>query len=331
MKVTVILCTYNGEQSVSSALQSLAAQELSGSIEWEVLVVDNNSTDRTRQVVEEFCRQHPQRFRYLFEPKQGKSYALNLGLREAHGEVIAFTDDDVTMEPTWLQNLTACLGNGEWAGAGGRTLAERGFVPPDWMGLESRRAVAPLAIFDIGPEARQFREAPYGNNMAFRREVFEKHGGFDTGLGPCAGSPRPQKNEDSEFGVRVLAAGERLRYEPSAVVYHHIPPRRLRKEYFLNWWFDKARADVRAFGIPHPSWCIAGIPARLFRRLAVWTLRWMLTAETRRRFECKQTVWALLGQIQECYSLHLAENGSGHQAPLRQSGLPKARERNSGS
>jgi len=331
MNLTVILCTYNGEQSLPSTLESLAGQVLAESTQWEVLIVDNNSTDRTRQVVEEFCRQHPGRFRYLFEPKQGKSFALNLGLREAQGDVIAFTDDDVTMEPSWLQYLTACLGNGEWAGAGGRTLPECGFVRPDWMGLESRHAMAPLAIFDMGPEAKQFQVAPYGNNMAFRREVFEKHGGFDTGLGPCAGSPRPQKNEDSEFGVRVLAAGERLRYEPSAVVYHHIPPSRLRKEYFLNWWFDKARADVRAFGIPNPKWCVAGVPARLFCRLAVWTLRWMLTAETRRRFERKQMVWAMLGQIQECYGLHLTEKTSGHQAALPQTALHNVRERNSGT
>jgi len=329
MKVTVILCTYNGDQNVPTALNSLAAQVLPDSVEWDVIVVDNNSKDRTRDVVEEFCQRHPGRFHYLFEPQQGKSYALNRGVREAQGDVVAFTDDDVTMEPTWLHNLTANLHNGEWAGAGGRTLAEGGFVPPKWLAVESQHALAPLAVFDRGLEAKESKEAPYGNNMAFRKELFEKHGGFDARLGPCAGSSRPQKNEDSEFGMRLLASGERLRYEPSAVVYHHVPPNRMQKKYFLEWWFDKARADVRAFGITNPKWCVAGVPARLLRRLAAWTLRWMVAVKATRRFECKQTVWVLLGQIRECYSLHRGEKTS-NQPRLQENSLRNVSERSQG-
>jgi glycosyltransferase involved in cell wall biosynthesis len=86
---------------------------------WEILVVDNNSKDRTREVVEDFCRRDPDHFRYVFEPQQGKSFALNSGIREARGDVVAFMDDDVTVEPTWLQNLTADLWSGQWTGAGG--------------------------------------------------------------------------------------------------------------------------------------------------------------------------------------------------------------------
>ena len=112
-QTTVILCTYNRCQVLRAALQSLAASELPDSIQWEVLVVDNNSTDQTRQVVEEFCRRCPGRFRYIFEPHPGKSFALNRGIQEAKGEVLAFTDDDVSVEPTWLQNLTASLNDGD--------------------------------------------------------------------------------------------------------------------------------------------------------------------------------------------------------------------------
>src|SRR5690349_7477494 len=99
--------------------------KLSESVEWEVLVVDNNSSDQTREVVDEFCRRYPGRFRYLFESRPGKSCALNAGVREARGAVVAFMDDDVTVEPTWLQELTAALHNGQWAGAGGRILPQR--------------------------------------------------------------------------------------------------------------------------------------------------------------------------------------------------------------
>ena len=87
MKITVILCTYNRCKRLAKALESVAASALPASVDWEVLVVDNNSKDETRQVIEEFCERYPARFRYVFEPRQGKSNALNTGIREARGEI----------------------------------------------------------------------------------------------------------------------------------------------------------------------------------------------------------------------------------------------------
>ena len=80
MKITVILCTYNHCQSLRRALESAAALRLPESDEWEVLVVDNNSNDKTREVVQNFCCRYPGRFRYVFEQRQGKSQALNAGV-----------------------------------------------------------------------------------------------------------------------------------------------------------------------------------------------------------------------------------------------------------
>jgi hypothetical protein len=100
----------------------------------------------------------------------------------------------------------------------------------------------------------------------------------------------------------LLDAGERLRYEPSAVVFHEIPERRLQQKYFLDWWFDKARADIRASGVPAvTTWRLGRIALVLFRRLAVWTLRWMVAVEPSRRFSCKLKVWSVAGQIVECH------------------------------
>ena len=302
MNVTVILCTYNRCRSLAKALASTAALRVPESVEWEVLVVDNNSRDQTCEVVKEFANRYPGRFRYLFEPQAGKSYALNSGIREARGTVLAFMDDDVTVEPSWLANLTATLHNGESAGAGGRILPEKKFSPPRWLPLEGPRgryALAPLALFDVGEEAGQLAEPPFGTNMAFRKEIFKKHGGFRTDLGPRPGSEI--RNEDTEFGARLLAAGVRIRYEPSAVVYHDVSEDRVQKKYYLDWWFDKGRADIRQFGIPTDVWCVFGIPLYLFRRLLVWTLRWTVTFDSPRRFHSKLAVWGKAGEIVECY------------------------------
>ena len=130
--ITVIVCTYNRCRILADTLASVAASQMPSSVTWEVLVVDNNSADQTREVVEDFGRHHAGRFRYLLEPEQGKSHALNAGVTNANGEVLVFLDDDVTVEPTWLHNLTAELRGGEWAGSGGRRLPSAELIPPRW-------------------------------------------------------------------------------------------------------------------------------------------------------------------------------------------------------
>jgi len=269
-------------------------------VEWEVLVVDNNSTDQTREVVEECSRRHPGRFRYLFEPTQGKSHALNAGIREAHGEILAFMDDDVTVAPTWLMNLTAPLTGGNWTGSGGRILPERDFTPPRWLSLSGPYDAAPLALWERGLNAGPLDEPPFGTNMAFHRQAFEKFGGFRTDLGPQPGTEI--RSEDTEFCRRLLDASERLYYEPSAIVYHSVNKERIRKSYFLKWWFDKSRADIRVHGAQPPTrWRVGGVPLYTFRRLVVWTLRWLLAVTPSRRFDCKLNVWKNLGAIFEFY------------------------------
>lgn len=319
MRITVILCTYNRCRSLAKALNSAASLALPESDEWEVLVVDNNSRDKTREVVEDFCRRHPERFRYLFEPQPGKSHALNAGIREARGEVLAFMDDDVTVEPTWLQNLTAALRNNEWAGAGGRVLREWTCSAPHWLSVQGPYEAMgwPLVHFDLGHEVGVLTHAPCGTNMAYRKEMFLKYGGFRTDLGPHPGNEIRSRDgtpvcEDKELGERLMAAGERLRYEPSAVVYHPVPEHRLKKEYFLAWWFDCGRGSVRKGGLRPDIW---GIPRHYLRmlKLAIQlvgrTGLWILALTPQRRFYYKVQVWRAAGAIVEGYHLWLDAKG----------------------
>lgn len=300
MNITVVLCTYNRCQSLAIALDSLVAQVLPEAVEWEILVVDNNSTDRTREVVQDYSRRNPGRVRYIFEARQGLSHARNTGVREAHGDILAFTDDDVTVGPTWLASLTSVLHKDEWVGTGGRIVPVWGCAPPRWLPTKGRHALGPLVVFDLGPEPRQLAEAPFGANMAFRHQVFQKHGNFRSDLGRCGGNLL--SGEDTEFGDRLLAQGERLRYEPLAVVYHPVLESRLQKKYFLAWWFDKGRSEVRAFGAPPACrWYIAGIPLVLVRRMVVGVVRWFVALKPWQRFDCRCKVRYTAGQIVECH------------------------------
>lgn len=283
------------------ALTSAMAMSVSGRTTWEVLVVDNNSKDQTREVTAEFCNRYPGRVRYLFESQPGKSHALNAGIRAADGDIVAFMDDDVTVDPSWLEELTAPLEHAQWSGSGGRIFTKWEAPPPEWLCTTERYALAPLVMFDLGPKPGDLSETPFGTNMAFRRCMFEKHGWFRTDLGPRPDSEI--RNEDTEFGSRILAAGERLRYVPSAVVYHPVPEKRVTKEYFIAWWYGKGRGDIRQCGVhPNTRFFVAGIPLYMFRHLALSTLRWSFAISSRRRFFNKLALCYELGEIVECYS-----------------------------
>lgn len=298
-EITVIICTYNRCQSLKRTIESVAAQTLSHAIAWEIVVVDNNSSDETYEVVEDFRSKYPERFRYICEPQQGVSRARNAGILAARGDILAFIDDDETADPKWLENLTSNLRTGEWAGAGGRVVPPSDFSPPSWLSLKSSFAKGPLAAFDLGIEPGQLNEPPFGANMAFRKKVFDQFGGFRTDLGRSGKSMI--SNEDTELGRRLMAAGLRLRYEPSALTYHPVEEKRLLKQYFLDWWFNKGRSDRLELGNPSNGLRFLGVPFFLIRALLWTVLRWIVSLHPSPRFAKKIEVWNYAGQIYECY------------------------------
>jgi glucosyl-dolichyl phosphate glucuronosyltransferase len=306
VKISVLICSYNRAKTLGVALESLAVQSLPDSLAWEILVVDNNSTDQTRQAVEELQRKYPEQIRYILERQQGISNARNSGIQAARGEILVFLDDDETATVDWVQNLTANLHTSEWAGAGGRVLPPAGFTPPSWLSLKSYFVSGPLAIFDLGSEAGQLNEPAFGANMAFRKEVFDRFGGFRTDLGRSGNNMI--SNEDTEFGRRLMRAGLRLRYEPSAVTYHPVEENRLKKQYFLDWWFNKGRSDVRELGNSSGGMLILGIPLGSFRALLLALTRWMVSVEPPMRFGHKVSVWNCVGQIYESYRQWIGAN-----------------------
>jgi GT2 family glycosyltransferase len=171
------------------------------------------------------------------------------------------------------------------------------------------------ALFDLGDQAQELARAPYGANMAFRKTMFQKYGGFRTDLGPRPGTE--MRNEDTEFGRRLLAGGERLRYEPTAVVYHPVFVERLRQDYFLDWYIAFGRAAVREWGLEGTR---LGLPRRfltLLRLLAAVLPRriliWLVDYDPRRRFHHKCWVWMTWGHIREVWQ-DLRGPAAGHRS-----------------
>lgn len=146
--------------------------------------------------------------------------------------------------------------------------------------------------------------------MAFRKEVFDKYGTFRTDLGRAGTSMI--SNEDTEFGRRLFAAGEPLRYERSAITFHPVEEARLRQGYFLEWWFNKGRSDIRETMGKHSGKRLFGVPLRLVGTAASQLVRWMVSTEASQRFNHKADLWNCTGQVLEFSLLwRAAKNGKG--------------------
>lgn len=243
LDATVLIATYNRASLLDETLASLARMAVSPSLHWEAIVVDNNSSDGTREVVERHMRGFPVRLRYLFEPQQGRSSALNTGIEKAEGRVLAFTDDDVRVADGWLDAASApLLGSKEpLAYTGGPVRPIWGAPPPRWLDLTRGDLWGTIAIQNHGSESfiyEEGRKVPLGANMAVRRGMFELIGGFRPDLGRTGGR-LVLGQEVPELLLRARAAGLRGLYVPVMQIHHHIPAGRLTPRYFRKWWFGK--------------------------------------------------------------------------------------------
>lgn len=241
---TVVIPTYNRAALLDGTLQSLRGLRLRTGRAWNAIVVDNNSSDDTRAVVERQARDFPVPLRYLFEARQGRSSALNAGLATADGAVIAMTDDDVCVDEGWLEAACAALldnPDASVAYAGGPVSPIWEADPPEWLDLTRGDLWGTIAIQDHGPEPFVYDEArkvPLGANMAARRSLFDTIGTFRADLGRSSGK-LVMGQEVPELLMRARAAGCRGVYLPTMRVRHHIPARRLERSYFRRWWFGK--------------------------------------------------------------------------------------------
>jgi glycosyltransferase involved in cell wall biosynthesis len=250
---TVLICTYNRERLLAEALDSLAAVQPRADLRWEVLVVDNNSTDATRQVVERRAGTYPVPLRYLFEGRQGKAHALNTGIASSHAQVVVFTDDDVRVAPEWLEaGVRPLLQRSDIDYTGGPARPRWEAPPPRWLSGDPGRMWGPIALVDYGPEEFIFedrRRIALGVNMAVRRAVIDRVGGFHIALERKGTSLMGQGQ--AEFFFRTRAAGLRGLYIPRMTLEHFVPASRLTRRYYRRWWYWKgvARAQMQEF---HP-------------------------------------------------------------------------------
>ena len=220
---------------------------------WEVLVVDNRSTDDTAEVVRARQSTYPVPLRYMVEEKQGKSYALNTGLAATNSMFVLFTDDDVRVDERWLETaIEPMLADASIDYTGGPVEPIWEGPPPRWLDMNRAELSGAIAIVNYGPESFVFEDQgriPIGANMAIRRSILNDVGGFDPGLGRRGTSLLGQ--EQAEFFCRTREHGIRGFYVPDMLIHHHVPRRRLSRRYFRRWWLWKGISRARLHRV-HP-------------------------------------------------------------------------------
>jgi glycosyltransferase involved in cell wall biosynthesis len=319
-RFSVVIATHNRAGELRETLDSLAALDAEGG--WELVVVDNNSTDDTADVIRDYARRAGHPVRYVHEPVQGRSAALNAGIRASAGDIIVTTDDDVRVERDWLAQAAAGLERLQCDYIGGRVLPLWGGPRPAWLSDRGGPHWAVIALLDYGSTPIELTtRMPLGVNMAFRRHVFDVAGGWDVRIGRKAGTLLGQ--EVREWCIRARALGIRGFYVPEFSLRHVIPADRLTKRYFRRWFYWRGISRALLFqqqGLDMESPqetrhdfrlvpMIAGVPRYLYRVALrhAWTAGASLVrGRPVEAFEAELWLWMFAGILRQRWRDRLA-------------------------
>ncbi len=282
LSVAILIPTFNRAEILRRTLNSFAGQQVPDGVAVELIVVDNNSTDHTRDVCEQAALPFP--VRRLFEKRQGKCFAMNCALAATTADLLLFTDDDVAVESGWVAAYCDAARRVPQASYfGGRIYPYWDVTPPRWFADHAATHLAWMVLhYDMGAEERFWDESVAGANMAIRREALSGLA-FNTALGPDG--TETVRGEENDLLAHVRAKGLRGYLTPAAVVRHYTPARRMSETYVRRWFKGDGMTEVRRDQIvrKHP---IAGVPRYYWKQLLMNAAKYGLT-----RLSAPASVW----------------------------------------
>ena len=300
MRLDVIVPTYNRQEMLKQTLNSLLTAQVPSGLEVSVTAVDNNSTDKTRQVVEEWARRFDGRLNYVFESRQGRSSALNAGIMSTDGDLIGMIDDDEVIDERWYIRVQSAFSRGDVDFIGGPYMPRWGASPPSWLPMNYVGVIGWIDGGDkVVPYDKNYPGILMGGNAVLTRSIVEKVGLYMTSLSRTG--KRLLAGEDEDMYQRLLAAGARGFYLPDLIIHHYIPPERLTKRYFRKWCFwrgvsrgvlDKERQSPEVHLAGVPRW-LYGEAARGMFRMGKRVIK--RSIEPAQHFSDELAVWDLAG------------------------------------
>ena len=284
MDVSVIICTYNRCESLRLTLESICHLEIPEGVTWELLLVDNNSNDATRQECEAFSGKLP--LRYLFEPRQGVSHARNLGIAEAVAPLLFFSDDDVTMDKDWLVNLwKATQQHPEVSIFGGRIIGVWEKGSPPWLKRTARSMLRLVSThLDLGDQEQiitRIDKGPWGPNMALRKSLLGDRFRFSTNFGRTGRLKFHVRAGETELIQRLFRLGHKGLYVGQAIVYHRNPLAHATERYVFSYFRGAGKTEMRLTGGPSDGRLWFGAPRYFWLKVVKHAFQYAIFRWTR--------------------------------------------------
>jgi glycosyltransferase involved in cell wall biosynthesis len=284
MDVSLIICTYNRHESLRQTLRTVCELIIPDGLNWELLVVDNNSNDATRQVCESFKDRLP--LRYLFEPKQGVSRARNLAISRANAPLLFFTDDDVNLDKEWFCSLwDAAQWHPEIGIFAGRILPLWVGTPPPWLTSRTQSMLRLVcSCLDLGDGERivtRIGHGPWGASMVLRKSILNSELRFNERLGRCGRRTSHLRGGETELIHRLYDSGHKGLYVGRAIVHHRNPPSQGTERYVFRYYRGAGKTEIRLQEIPVDGRCWLGAPRYFWFKVLKHALQYGLWRWTR--------------------------------------------------
>ena len=300
LTLDVVIPTYNRREMLERTLNSLLAAESPPLLEVRFIIVDNNSTDETRPFVESQRVRFEGRLEYVFERRQGRSFALNAGITSGKGDLVGMIDDDEEIDTKWYHCVSSAFRDNEVDFIGGPYVPRWGIQPPPWLPGEY---LGVIGWVDGGSQIVEYGDRfpgiLMGGNAVLRRSILQTVGPYKTSLSRCG--KRLLAGEDEDMYRRLLEAGARGFYLPGLIIYHYIPAERLTKKYFRSWCFWRGVSrGILDREIQSPVAYLAGVPRWLYGQAARGALNRLRLAfspgdSPDRSFSSELAAWDLAG------------------------------------
>lgn len=301
MKLQIVIPTYNRAEMLRRTLESIVAANKPESMTVGITVVDNNSKDNTRDVVEEFQAKGELDLKYIFEPRQGRTFALNTGIKSADCDLLGTIDDDEELASNWIVEVEKVFAKrwNELDFMSGRCLPRFEAEPPKWL---PKGFSAIIGKIDCGEDELEFGKnfdgVLSGGNSVIKLSVFHEIGLYNENLG------RTEKGlltcDDDEMHHRLLTHGKRGIHNPKLLIYHFVPVERLTKKYHREWCYgwglSLAVRDTLISRPPTPK--ISGVPRHLYGEALRGFLKMSsqyLRLNFNSAFEYQLPFWVLMG------------------------------------
>ncbi|MGE0267445.1 MAG: glycosyltransferase [Candidatus Omnitrophota bacterium] len=277
MNISVCISTYNRSSSLKRTIESLLKQERLEGIHLEIMIIDHNCTDNTRDMVHGFIANSGMDIKYLFEPKPSLSEARNRAIRDSGGEIIAFTDDDVIVDQLWVCSIARAFRETGCDALSGKILPVYPENTPDWIKDHQEFLNGPFVYRNHGDESRFYDDTmlPFvGAHMVFRRECFKEHGFFTSEFGPGTDFPY---GEDVEMFYRLFGR-KKIYYCAECIVWHVHSPERVTFKYINRWFYQNGLCYTKRKQtvLENSKRRFADIPVYLYKDLVLRFLQFVV-------------------------------------------------------